>query len=185
MRYLPPILVLLAVFVLGVLLAWWSWHRRAVQQAAQGIPAPYRPIAGGKALGFGAERLPGVYVTTTLASRPLERVQAHRLGSRARAAVNTTAMDGDRPLWIIAREGAPDLFILCREITEVTTAPGMAGKWIGGDGLVVIRWRREGVAFDTGLRMDSRADHDLLLARGRALRAPDPAPDPADPKETS
>lgn len=176
MNQLPPILILLAVFALGVLAAWWSWHRRAVRQATQGIPAPYREIAGGKALSFNREWLSGTYVTTTLASRPLERIQAYGLGARSRATVNTTALDAQMPLWMIDREGAPDLLIPCDEILEVTTAPGMAGKWIGGDGLLVIRWRREGVEFDTGLRMDSRADHDLLLARGAALReitAPD------------
>ena len=43
----------------------------------------------------------------------------------------------------------------------------MAGKVVGGDGLLVIRWQHgpDSTELDTGLRMTSRADHDLLLSK--------------------
>ncbi len=41
----------------------------------------------------------------------------------------------------------------------------MAGKFIGGDGLLIIRWSLGDQLLDTGLRLDRRADHDLLLSR--------------------
>jgi hypothetical protein len=102
-----------------------------------------------------------VYVDTVLAEQPLERVVAHRLGERARAAVSL----GRAGSWHLEREGTGPLTIPAAAVQEITSGPGMAGKFIGGDGLLIIRWRLGDQLLDTGLRLDRRADHDLLLSR--------------------
>ncbi|MCK2124895.1 hypothetical protein MJ643_30465, partial [Pseudomonas sp. PNPG3] len=106
----------------------------------------------------------GVYVSTTLAGGPLDRVAAHGLGTRSTARVEIGHdAAGDRDAWAIRRQGARDLLIPADAIEEIASAPGMAGKWVGGDGLLVIRWQLGDQLLDTGLRLDHRADHDRLL----------------------
>ncbi|MGO3503431.1 MAG: PH-like domain-containing protein [Brachybacterium tyrofermentans] len=41
----------------------------------------------------------------------------------------------------------------------------MAGKFVGGDGILILRWRLGDQLLDTGLRLARRDDHDLLLSR--------------------
>lgn len=164
MRYIPPVLALLLVFVLALLLMWWGWRSRAARQADLPAPDPdedLRTLDGGRVAG----PFPAVYVSTVLASRPFERVTAHGLGARSRAQVSLGAAGS----WRLEREGAPSLTIHGDHVLAVAAAPGMAGKVIGGDGLLVVRWQHgpDAVALETGLRLSSREDHDRLLALGR------------------
>lgn len=169
MRYVPPILVLLALFVVLALLCWWGWRRRGRRDERAGLPAPEaaRPPSEVR-----AGPLPGTYVATARAEQHLERVTAHGLGMRSPVEV-TVGEDGS---WLLERTGAPSLTIRSDQVEGITTAPGMVGKWIGGDGLLVIRWRLGPRLLDTGLRLDRREDHDRLLALGPAVAA--------EPKET-
>lgn len=198
MRYVPPILALVALFVLLLLLARWGWRRRGRRQvdlpapAALGAPtAAHDAVAGGTgdpagaATGTAVPPLPGVYVCTTEAGRPLERIVAHGLGVRSRVFVGRSA-DGS---FSLDREGSPSFTIPAADITEVTTSPGMVGKFVGGDGLLLVRWRLGERELDTGIRLDRRADHDLLLrppGPGDAppvRSAPAPTPDHAPPSD--
>ncbi len=156
---LVPVLLLAALFALILAAMAWGWRRRGRSQ--QHLPAPDR--FGLEALGEGTAHGPvdAVYVDTVLAEQPLERVVAHGLGQRSRAEVSL----GDGGSWHLRREGAPDLTIPAAAVAEITAGPGMAGKFIGGDGLLIIRWRLGDQLLDTGLRLASRADHDLLLTR--------------------
>lgn len=180
MNRLAPVLILALVFVGILALCWWGWRRRAARQERSGLAAPWTPGTE-QAVAADAAALPGIYVATTAAGSPLERITAHGLGARSRARVIVDDESAGRTWWTIAREGAEDLHIPVADIAEVTTAAGMVGKWMGGEALVVIRWRLGADLVDTGLRMDTPADHDRLLARGRAL--PEPTTTPAA-KET-
>lgn len=71
---------------------------------------------------------------------------------------------GDGGSWRIEREGTGDLTIPAGSLAEITSGPGMAGKFVGGDGLLILRWRLGDQLLDTGLRLQRRADHDLLLS---------------------
>ncbi len=156
---LVPVLLLAALFglLLGAMVL--GWRRRGRAQAH--LPAP--ESASLEALGEDLDHGPvgAIYVDTVLAEQPLERVVAHRLGQRARAAVSL----GAQGTWHLEREGTGPLTIPAADVREVTSGPGMAGKFIGGDGLLIIRWRLGDQLLDTGLRLDRRADHDLLLSR--------------------
>lgn len=162
MRYVPPILALAAIFVLLVLLALWGWRRRGRRQGDLPAPAPLVTEESPEAAG----PVPGAYVNTTEAGRPFERIVAHGLGVRSRVSVRRRA-DGS---WDLRRPGAVSFTIPAEAVAEVRTAPGMAGKVIGGDGLLLLRWRLGGRELDTGIRLDRREDHDLLLHAPNALR---------------
>ena len=156
---LVPVLLLAALFALALLAMAWGWRRRGRSQ--QHLPAP--DASGLEPLGEGIAHGPvdAVYVDTVLAEQPLERVVAHGLGQRSKAAVSL----GDGGSWHLEREGAPDVTIPAAAVAELASGPGMAGKFIGGDGLLIIRWRLGDQLLDTGLRLALRADHDLLLSR--------------------
>ncbi|MGO1895258.1 MAG: PH-like domain-containing protein [Brachybacterium sp.] len=156
---LIPVLLLAALFVLILAAMAWGWRRRGRSQ--QHLPAPLDSSL--EELGEGIDHGPvdAVYVDTVLAEQSLERIVAHSLGQRANAAVTL----GDGGSWRLEREGPADLTIPGSAVSEITSGPGMAGKFIGGDGLLIIRWRLGDQLLDTGLRLARRADHDLLLSR--------------------
>ncbi|ALU40216.1 ABC transporter permease [Kocuria flava] len=154
------LLTLLVVTALFVLIR-RGWAGRLRRQA--GLPAPPAPPAGL------AERTPrlavaGMYVSTTLQGAPLERVAAHGLGLRARAAV---AVHDDGVLY--ARDGEAPLFVPAAAVLGTGTASGMAGKFVERDGLVVLTWSLGGTPVDTGFRTRRAADRRRLLAALEAL----------------
>lgn len=162
MNRVIPVLLLVVLFALALTGMLLGWRRRGRSQQHLPAPAPDAPL----------EQLDGapgegpfdaVYVNTVLGERPLERVVAHGLGTRSPARLSRGAAGS----WRIERTGAPSFTIPGDAVTEVTAAPGMAGKFIGGDGLLVIRWQHgpDATPLDTGLRLARREDHDLLLAR--------------------
>ncbi|WP_069387950.1 PH-like domain-containing protein, partial [Cellulosimicrobium cellulans] len=145
--------------------------------------------------------LDALYVSSTLAGDWLARVGAHGLGDRSRAVV--TVHDAGLH---VARTGAPDLWVPATAVRGAALTPGMAGKFVGKEAIVVVTWAvpvepapadpapdlppqepAEPVRLDTGLM--PRHDHDvarLLDAvrdlAGRRTTAPDGATDaPADP----
>ncbi|GAA4527779.1 hypothetical protein GCM10023160_24580 [Brachybacterium paraconglomeratum] len=156
---LIPVLLLAVLFALILCAMVWGWRRRGRSQ--QHLPAPEdAPLEQlGEAVAHGP--VDAVYVDTVLAEQPLERVVAHGLGQRAKASVTL----GDQGSWRLEREGIGSITIPGSAVTELTSGPGMAGKFIGGDGLLIIRWRLGDQLLDTGLRLARRADHDLLLSR--------------------
>lgn len=156
---LVPVLLLVALFVLLLAAMVLGWRRRGRSQ--QHLPAPERSSLEqlGERLAEGP--FAAVYVDTVLAEQPLERVVAHGLGQRAKALITL----GDGGSWHLEREGAADLTVPAAAVREITSGPGMAGKFIGGDGLLILRWRLGDQLLDTGLRLARRADHDLLLSR--------------------
>lgn len=76
---------------------------------------------------------------------------------------------------LIARQGAPDLFVPASALEAVSLAPGMAGKFVGQDGLVVLTWTVPAAGdapetrLDTGLRTPIAPDRATLLNAAREL----------------
>lgn len=159
MDELGPVLALLALFLLVLGLMAWGWRRRGRSQGH--LPAPLTATLDelGESTTLGP--LDAVYVSTVLAQQPLERVVAHSLGQRAAARVSI----GSAGTWHIEREGTQALTLPADSLDEITAGPGMAGKFIGGDGILILRWRLGDQLLDTGLRLARREDHDLLLSR--------------------
>lgn len=108
------------------------------------------------------------YVSSTLHGDWLARVGAHRLGDRALARVSVLD-DGV----VLERTGTSDVWIPAASITSAQLAPGMAGKYVGADGLVVITWTvgdgSPPVQLDTGLRTRHATDRGALVDAVRHL----------------
>lgn len=164
------LLVLLAVFL--VLYVTLIGRRRLAQRTTTLVPRPPE-VPGADHVGsvrFGP--LEAVYVSTTLHGDWLARVGAHGLGDRSNSLVSVH--DGGV---LVEREGADDLWVPVHTIRSTSLAPGMAGKYVGADGLVVLTWavpEADDVAaalVDTGLRTRRAEDRGALVDAVRHLLA--------------
>ena len=70
---------------------------------------------------------------------------------------------------LLARTGAPDLFIPAPALRGVRLERGMAGKFVEEGGLVVVTWQHGPGELDTGFRPRAAADRDALVAAVDAL----------------
>ncbi|RPF21627.1 hypothetical protein [Myceligenerans xiligouense] len=154
---------------------------RTVVPAPPPVPAEVAASSGG-ALVAGPEPVFGpveaTYVSSTLHGDWLARVGAHQLGDRALARVSV--LDSGV---LVEREGTRDLWIPVRAIRSAQLAPGMAGKYVGADGLVVVSWAVPDddagpagadagpVLLDTGLRTRHATDRGGLVDAVRHLIA--------------
>ncbi|HEY8718748.1 hypothetical protein [Pengzhenrongella sp.] len=161
---MPPAVTaaILTVLVLGVLAAMFVGWRHRAQRTGLAVPElPAVPARDDAALGEPrTESLAAIYVSTTTSGDWLDRIVAHDLGARSGAVVRVFDA-GIR----IERHGARDLFIPADAVRGVGTAPGMAGKVVGGHGLVVVTWQAPGpgaVLLDTGLRLRRGVDRTPL-----------------------
>ncbi|WP_444661874.1 PH-like domain-containing protein [Cellulomonas sp. CW35] len=163
-----------AMLVLLVLALWgarvgWERRRRRTLAAVPTIPAVPDELGALLAGPFDA-----VYVSTTLAGDWLERVVANDLGVRspAQVSVHDTGV-------LVRRTGAHDVFVPRAALRGVARAPGIAGKVVGRDGLVVVSWLPPGAAddrgLDTGLLPRHAADREALVAAVAALEPQTPA----------
>ncbi|WP_029287321.1 hypothetical protein [Cellulomonas sp. HZM] len=157
-----------AGLVVLVALAWWGmwkgWqHRgRATQDAVRELPAV--PVDLGPArLG----PIEATYVSTTRSGDWLDRVVARDLGTRSPASVSVH----DEGV-LIARTGAHDVYVPAATVRGAALGPGIAGKVVGGEGLVVLTWQpdpQERRGIDTGLRPRHAHDRELLVQAVQGL----------------
>jgi hypothetical protein len=168
-RQVVSTVVLLAILLLafaGMRAGWRSRTRRseALIAALPALPAEL----GGHLLG----PIEAVYVSTTRAGDWLDRVTAQGLGVRSPARVDVFDA-GVR----VTRTGAPDLFVPSTAVRAAATGPGIAGKVVGGDGLVLLTWQADDAdprGLDTGLRPHHAADRTALVAAIVPLIGPTP-----------
>lgn len=165
-----PILVVLgAALLLGMARGW-----RRLSRGSSPVPPP--PAVPDEAA-LGAPRtaaLDATYVSTTRAGDWLDRVGAHGLGVRSAATVRVH----DAGV-VLRRRGAPDVFVPRAALRAVGTSGGMAGKVVGGEGLVVLTWVPDAGAdprgLDTGLRLRHAHEADELRAATQDLIGSTPA----------
>lgn len=153
MERLTPTLVLVGITLLVFLLLWLGWRRRAVSQS--GLPAPARPREGSAVLHGPVD---GMYVATTRAGDPYDRIAVHGLGLRTAADVVLTE-DGI----VLDRAGTGDLLIPWADVRDVRTAQGMIGKFVEPDGLIIIGWTLADTPLDTGFRTRAADDRAPLI----------------------
>jgi hypothetical protein len=153
--------VLIIILTLGVMgLMRLGWRHRGRRQAG----VPDLPPAPGTLDAPLAPTVDGVYVSTTAEGDWLDRIVVHGLGVRSRTTVTV-----DRAGVLFTRTGAPDVFVPAGSLHGVRRSPGMAGKFVGGDGLVVLTWALGAHSLDTGFKPDRAADGDALEAAVRSL----------------
>ena len=164
------------VVVLGLLALWAmrrGWRRREATSAAWVPDLPAVPADGD--LGAArSEPLTATYVSSTRSGDYLDRIVAHDLGVRSAAVVQVFDA-GIR----ITRIGATDVFVPAASLRAVGTTNGMAGKFVGRDGIVVLTWLAgpaDERGIDTGLHLRHAADRPRLLAAATTLIADPPSP---------
>lgn len=179
---MPPwlsvtLLVLLgAALLLGMAKGW-----RRLQRGPSPVPAP-PAVPAEDALGAArTAELAATYVSSTRAGDWLDRVGAHGLGVRSAATVQVR----DAGV-VVRRRGAPDVFVPRAALRAVGTSGGMAGKVVGGDGLVVLTWAPDPAlddrGLDTGLRL--RHAHEAETLRTATLELIGTTPAASGPEET-
>lgn len=165
--------IVLAFGLLAVWGMWRGWLRRAERSVAWVPELPAVPADG--SLGAArSEPLTATYVSSTRSGDYLDRVVAHDLGVRSAAVVQVFDA-GVR----ITRIGASDVFVPAASLRAVGTTSGIAGKFVGRDGIVVLTWfagPTDGRGLDTGLHLRHSADRPRLLAAATTLIAEPPSP---------
>jgi hypothetical protein len=147
---LLPALAILIVLVTVFLLLLRGWRARSRAQQALGVPeAP--PADLGDAT-FTDDLL---YVATTRADAPLDRVTIAGLGYRARAVV-TTAPEGV----VLDLAGRGPVFIPKAAVRGVGRATWTIDRVVDTDGLVFLRWVLGTTELDSYLRS---TDPDRLV----------------------
>lgn len=120
-------LIGLAVFGALAVLALISWRRRISKQAAL-VQKPIEVL--GSSDGFKC-----LYVATTFADRPLERVLAHGLAHRGVAYVRITDSGVE-----VSRTGEFSFLIPKADLIDVGSASAVIDRAVERDGLVSIEW---------------------------------------------
>lgn len=162
-RVQAGLLLLLVIPVLWALL-WLGWRGRQRRQGD--VPQlPVIPADPGEPT-FGP--VEATYVSSTSAGDWLDRLAVQGLGLRSAAQVGV-----HRGGVLVARRGAPDLWLAPEALLGVRRERGMAGKFVEADGLVVLSWRLGQVELDTGLRVRRAAERDALEAAVRAVLVDD------------
>ncbi|MFP5335590.1 MAG: hypothetical protein ACLGIV_09775, partial [Actinomycetes bacterium] len=159
------VVAVVPLLVLVPLLLWAmrrGWQARARRQAHVPAPPPAPQAVDGEVLGG----VDAVYVTTTSAGRPLDRVVVHGLGVRSNAVVTVS-----RAGVLVAREGAPDVWVPTDAVRGARRQRGMVGKTVEKEGLVVLTWQLGDEQVDTGLRVRRDADRRRLVDAVRTLVA--------------
>lgn len=161
---IPPVAVAITVLVLVAALVGMavSWRLRGRHQRTLALPAvPADP---------GTDRVvvEGLYLATTFAGRPLDRVSAHGLGFRARARVAVTD-SGVR----IDRDGAAPLLLPAGSLGGAGTATWTLDRGVEPGGLTVLAWSLEDeggpVPVESSFRIDPLPRDRLLAAVGTLL----------------
>ena len=143
-RYWPA-LVIGGILLIALVFMWMGWRNRRKRQAALDV-VPVPPAEVGDVL----ETLKALYVATTLADNPLERVVVGGLGFRAKAELRIT-----RGGLILALAGNPPAFIPTDEITGVGLASWTIDKGVGDGQLVFVRWNLGDTLVDSYFRGDN------------------------------
>lgn len=160
---LLPTLLTIAIVAVVFALMWRGWRARIRRQS--GLPQLPEPPAD--LLERVSVRADGMYVATTHACQPLERIAVHGMGVRG----NAQALVTDAGV-LLNRQGAPDLYIPRERLHSVSTTSGMVGKFVERDGLVVFTWRFGDTLVDTGFRARTGAQSHRLEAAAAALTTP-------------
>lgn len=154
------VLVLLLVVVLLWRAMFAGWRARVRRQA----DVPALPQAPEELLLRADAGLEATYVSTTAAGDWLDRIAARGLGVRSAARVLV-----DPAGVLVARTGAPDVFVPAAAVRDVRRETVRAGKAVTGGGLVVVEWLLGGRAVATAVSPRHDADRDRLVDAARAL----------------
>lgn len=159
MRNLAVIVLVLVVVLLWRLM-FTGWRARSRRQGdVATLPQPAESLRE-KA----AEGVEATYVSTTSAGDWLDRLTVHGLGVRSAARVLV-----DPAGVLVARTGAPDVFVPAAALRDVRRETMRAGKARTGGGLVVLEWELGERLVATALSPRHDSDRQDLVESARAL----------------
>jgi hypothetical protein len=142
-----PVIIIAALTVLALVGMYWGWRGRLKRQEA--LPHPQSAPAE---LGAEILRFDCLYVATTLAAQPLERIAVSGLGFPGQAGVLVTEHGV-----ALSIAGGSDAFIPAADLIGVGRATWTIDRAVESGGLVVVNWMLRGddddVAVDTYLRI--------------------------------
>lgn len=158
------ILVLLVVVLVVVALGMRTgWRNRARWQSVLLPDFEQPPPRVGEEEPLLPE-LTGVYVGSTFAGDWQDRVALGDVGLRAAAVLRLS-----RAGLLVERTGASPLWIGAQSLLGARTGAALAGKVMGGDGLLLVRWRHGEQELDMGFRGDDKAAYGSWVAAVTAL----------------
>ena len=185
------VLLIALGLIYALLYAAWLRKRRRHGSAAVAVAEPGKePGKEPAAAEASAVRAEGTYVSTTTAASRHERVAVQGLGNRSRATV-TVRRGHPEELVRFERQGESDVVIPRSRLLDVRRDRGMAGKFVGANRLLVLRWRADDEAiYETGFLPRYRADLDKLEMalwwhQGGSSVTPEPTAQPAAEQETT
>ncbi|MEO7147442.1 MAG: hypothetical protein ABIW81_03170 [Terrimesophilobacter sp.] len=149
-----PTIIVVAVILLAFVGMFAGWRARAARQ--RDIPRPPEPPTIVSESRAAAD---GLYVATTLADQPLERVAVRGLGFRSRATITVT----DEGL-ILELTGQNPVFIASAAILNVDRSSWVIDKGVEPGGLLRIAWRLGETDVDSYLRLDNSTETVLSVA---------------------
>jgi hypothetical protein len=146
-------LLLFVALVYWLMRQGWQW-RRTLQGGLPALPqvpgTPGEPLLAAR----------GRYHGSTTAGQWLDRIVAHGLGVRSRAALTLTTEGLD-----VERTGAPGFFVPTAALRGARLDKGIAGKVLTEGGLLVVTWEHGGTLIDSGFRFDHAAEHPAWVER--------------------
>lgn len=170
-RVVPATIVLslLALLLLGM---WFAWRARTARDAdvAAGRPIPadgIHPVVTTAVL----------YVATTKAGQPLERLAIRGLAFRASADL-TVATEGV----VLSVPGQDPVFLAADQIVSAQPATWTIDRVVEADGLLALRWRSADTDVDSYVRVIDPTQHTRVLD---ALSSLSSAPAPAAPTDST
>lgn len=173
---LVPALAVLALLVIAFVFMFLGWRNRRRRQAHLDV-VPVPPTEIGEELA----REKVLYVATTIAEQPLERVVVEGLAYRAKGEVRV-ARNGV----VMDLRGSQPAFIPTADIRGVGLASWTIDHGVEDGGLVFVRWQLGDTAVDTYLRADRSQEllealTELSPAAAAAAKAETAAPTTSTP----
>jgi hypothetical protein len=159
-------LLVIAFFVLCAAGMRRGWRNRQHRQSyLPALPTPPERFTGA------VLETTGVYVGTTTAGDWQDRIAVGGIGLRSSVTVRLYA-EG----LLLDRTGAVALWIPADALADARTDRALAGKAMGIDGLLVIRWRLGEHLLDTGVRGDDKDSYGEWIDTIHALATRGAAP---------
>ena len=152
-------IIVITVILLAFVGMYVGWRARQRRQSALPRAASVPADAGDEL--FAVEAL---YVATTVAGDPLNRIAVSGLGFRARATV-TVLEHGV----VLSLAGEPDAYIPARDIRGVERATWTIDRVVETDGLVLIAWTLGSTNVDSYLRIADPANPLPLIDAVQSL----------------
>jgi hypothetical protein len=163
--------------LLFVALLYWlmrqGWKWRGTLQGD--LPEPAAPLPAGTSGGT-LLAAAGRYHGSTSAGQWLDRIVAHGLGTRSRAALTLTAAG-----LTVERPGARDFFVPVEKLRGARLEKGIAGKVLTEGGLLAVTWELGDRLLDSGFRLDHPSEQAAWVERIAGLAADGSATPGAEP----